>query len=167
VETIMASNIVPFPRRPANDDGGGGNGPQQPGLRAFVIYDEVPEGCIAFEIDGDEVAPHVAAGEFAIVDPADRKPMVGELFLIQWSGGSRQIIEVAKHPKPQNIVGYDGADYWMACWRMTMVTATGRPCDAIRWGDGPYRTHHFQERLIGRVIGIHQPDFRYQLREAA
>lgn len=132
------------------------------------MYDRLPEDCIAFEVKDNRIAPHLRAGDFAVIDTSDRAPMHGELFVLQWNDGSQQVVEIAKHAKPENIVGWDGiADYWNAHWRMTMQTPGQGTSLSMRWGDGPYREDGIASKLIGRVVGIYQPDFRQHLRIAA
>jgi hypothetical protein len=58
---------------------------QQPGLRSFIVYDELPDGCFAFEVEDQQTAPHVRRGEFVAVDQADLVPVSGELFVCAFS----------------------------------------------------------------------------------
>lgn len=58
--------------------------PQQPGLRSFIVYNDLPDGCIAFEVPDNKTLPHVRAGEFVVIDPTDCDPAEGELFAITW-----------------------------------------------------------------------------------
>lgn len=138
----------------------------QPGLRSFIVYDELPAGCIAHEVGTETAAPHIRRGEFAVIDPADREPMHGELFLIQWSAGAPQLVE-AVHRKGRYGVGPDDATIetrlWFADVRKPMVNLAGEVGAIGRWTDGPYRSEHFREKLMGRVVGIYQPDFRTAL----
>lgn len=164
----MASNIVPFPRR--NDNDNNNPTPPQPGLRSFIVFDELPENCISFEVVDMRVSPHFSRGEFAIVDEGDREPMHGELFLIQWDSGAREIVEVEQ----RTFNFYDSAtrtstpgDGWLAIAKSTMVTLGTGERSVGRWFDGPYRPEQLRNKLVGRVVGIHEPDFRTRLAEAA
>lgn len=141
---------------------------QQPDLRAYIVLPKVPEDCLSFMVPDDRMEPFLHAGDIAIIDPADREPDQGDLFLIQWNDGGRQVVEIKRHPKPENIVGWDGTtDYWQACWGMTMRSLGGENEVTMRWGDGPYSTFHLTDKLVGRVVGLLQPAFVEPLRIAA
>jgi hypothetical protein len=131
----------------------------QPGLRAYIVYDQVPEGCSVFEVHDNRMSPHVSQGEFVLVDESDRAPMHGEMFVIQWSDGGRQVVEVNRwHRQDTN-----GGNLWMAQWQMTMICCGDGSERVMRWGDGPYFEAPFADKLVGRVVGILQPDFRKAL----
>lgn len=131
---------------------------QQPGLRSYIVYDEPPAGCIVFENRRRSVGPHVHTGEFAVVDPTDRDPIHGELFLIEWeSTGNRQLVEMMERDR-------DGSEHrWYAVTTQRMMNLAGFPSGPTRWGDGPYREPDMRKKLVGRVVGIYQPDFRQAL----
>lgn len=164
----MASNIIPIPGMGSNDNND--PTPPQPGLRSFIVYDELPEGCIALEVADDSQSPHLNQGEFAVVDTNDREPMHGEMFAIRWSGEKIGLIEarlrLGRYGTGPNGEMQDDCLWW-GTWRAAIMSLAGAPNVPCPWGDGPYREHHFREKLIGRVVGIYQPDFRLQLREAA
>ena len=48
--------------------------PRECPLRALTMYDHVPGGCILQQVTDDDSAPHLRAGEFAIVDTTDTWP---------------------------------------------------------------------------------------------
>lgn len=122
--------------------------PQQPGLRSFIVYDELPAGCLPFLVETDDVEPHIRCGEYAIVDPTDRDPVAGELFLWQWSSGAHSIVETMQ------LANWPG---WMVGGTKVreLVTLSGKSVGRpIRWMDGPWPESVVEERLIGRVVGI-------------
>lgn len=134
---------------------------QQPGLRSFIIYDQLPTGCDAFEVKGHGSEPHLRDAEFAVIDPADTAPMMGELFAVRFDSGREAIVEVGL----TDIVSIDGehSTGWMIYWQKELVTACGSGTRTMRWSDGPYREHHLSDKLMGKVVGILEPDFRLAL----
>eukprot|EP00456_Euglypha_rotunda_P005603 TRINITY_DN10947_c0_g1_i3.p3 TRINITY_DN10947_c0_g1~~TRINITY_DN10947_c0_g1_i3.p3 ORF type:complete len:157 (+),score=18.97 TRINITY_DN10947_c0_g1_i3:442-912(+) len=92
---------------------------QQPGLRSFIVYDDLPNGCIAFENILRSVGQHVRRGEFVVVDPTDCDPMHGELFLIEWeSTRTRQLVEMMRRDR-------DGSEH---CWYAEIGRAVQQEC---------------------------------------
>jgi hypothetical protein len=67
--------------------------PQQPDLRAFVLYDRLPVGCTAYPVNDNRNAPHLRVGDIAVIDPSDRDPAAGELFVIDRGEDSSGIVE--------------------------------------------------------------------------
>jgi hypothetical protein len=130
----------------------------QPGLRSFIVYDRLPEGCAAFPVTDNRNAPHLAAGDMVVIDTRDHDPSEGELFAVEWMSGRREVVETFHLPKipgwcvgplaPQMPMALDG----------TVVTMPGR------WCDFPYRHEALADRLIGRVIGILEPKFAEPMR---
>jgi hypothetical protein len=135
----------------------------QEGLRAYIVHDIVPAGCIAFEIEDESCDPHVYEGEFVVVDTQDRAPEHGDLFLMQWESGRRAVVELFLR---ESLIG---AGWWVsACnrprttqeWQDRLITG-----QAALMSDGPYAAHgpradYFLSKIVGRVVGILEPDFR-------
>ena len=61
--------------------------------RAFEAFDHIPTGCHLFPVLDHESDPHLRYGEIAVIDTNDTKPINGEVFVIQWSSGRRQIVQ--------------------------------------------------------------------------
>lgn len=146
----------------ANDEYSRASGVQQPGLRSFIIYTQLPDGCFAHEVEDNRSEPHLRNTEFAIIDPNDAAPLHGDLFLIEFSGGRRSIVEL----RSEDMIASDGERLlaWTAYWQMEMASASGETIRTSRWGDGPYREADIALKLVGRVVGILEPDFRTRLR---
>ena len=168
----MASSIVPFPRRGANDNNGDG-GPPQPGLRSFIVYDELPMGCIAFEDTEGESGPHIKEGEFAVIDTTDRAPSHNEMYMVQWKSSDRREL-ASLRLRRINVFNDDGtttpADLWFigTIAGQQPIALDGSPVGPrIQFVDGPYRDEDAMDRIVGKVVGVYQPDFRSQLRLAA
>lgn len=133
--------------------------PQQPDLRAFIVCDRLPEGCVAYPVRNNDHAPHLRAGEWVIVDPTDCTPTHRDLFVIQWQGGSGpQVVEAAWFDQAR--------DYWMVGVRRSRFNrgSTLPVSDGILCGDFPYRTGQLEQRFLGRVVGILEQEFTEPLR---
>jgi hypothetical protein len=135
----------------------------QAGLRSYIIYDILPVACIAVEIEDDGCEPHVREGEFVVVDTEDRDPIHGELFLMQWESGRRAVVELSLRD------GYAGPVWWVHSHNHpeTREQWTAWITDGRTGGyaDGPYaadgeQADYFHRKLLGRVVGILEPDFR-------
>lgn len=133
--------------------------------RALVILDHLPSGCIAVPVRDEFCAPHIRPGEFAVVDPTDREPVHGELFLGAWMGGSRPDgrdrrwlgqTRMGEH----NILGRGRVHLWSVC---SLGGLRGQDAiDALHagrwsgfaWSSGPYDDGVLEEQLLGRVVGV-------------
>lgn len=165
---------------------------QQPELRPFIVYDHVPAGCGTHLVGDHDTAPLIRAGETLVLDPADKMPATGELFVIEYGRGSprgpqRYLVQFRCRRLcvgDPRVVDADGntimaeRETWWAsayCAPRTLaevdeVIAAGR---MLRCSDGPYvldddgRCDYLAERLIGRVVGIYQASYAEPLRLAA
>lgn len=151
--------------------------PTQPGLPSFIVYDHIPEGCIVFEVPDNESLPHVRAGEFVVIDPEDRDPAEGELFVITWKSDIEQRWKIVQMEARFGSYGrgadpseYEDRYRWFigAVAPQRMMNLAGELAGpAQRWADGPYDDCYCREICHGKIVGIYKPDFRKQLREAA
>jgi hypothetical protein len=136
----------------------------QEGLRSYIVYDRLLDGCSAFPIEDDSCEPHLHEGEWVAVDTEDRDPMTGELFLIRWESSSRRaIMELSLRG------GHAGAVWWGHSYRRRRSIkerqAWIRMGRTGGWSDGPYvadgeRAACFQCKIIGKVVGIMSVGFR-------
>jgi len=143
---------------------------QQPGLRSYIVFDHIPDGCIAVEVVDRSAAPHLNRGDFVLVDTADREPAHGEHSVIRWSSGEMQVVDLRLKPGRYGacIDGkYEFDALWWAQWQGAMYRLDGRAAEVSTWGDGPYRAEQLAEKLVGKVVGIYQPNFMPVLRPAA
>ena len=67
-------------------------------LRALTMFDHVPTGCILQPVTNDDSAPHIRAGEFAVIDTADTAPQNGEVYLIRWLNGQTSVMQLISRP---------------------------------------------------------------------
>ena len=132
----------------------------QPRL-GLEIHGFVPAGCIGYLVDDDQSAPVLSSGEIAIIDTTCREPESGSLFLIEWNGGDREIVETFQRP-----IGRDGIEtlhWWTAAYNrprsrdeLDQAIRRRRP---LSTSDGPYaKTEFLARKLIGKVIGVLAPD---------
>ena len=129
-------------------------------MRSFIVSDWLPIGHEVVEITTEDVAPHLHSGDFAIVDPSDREPAHDELFIVQWNSGRRAPVIIRQMEN-------GGATHWKACMWNTFSSADSSLSRRVMWFDGPYELEGMRQKIIGRIVGIYQPDFRAQLRIAA
>lgn len=159
----MTESPIPFP---------------QPGLRSFIIYDELPAGCISFEIKDAENADHFSAGEFLVVDTSDRKPMHGEMFLVKLHTNRRgddiRPLECFRRAGMYGNPAASGFAWYLGPTRRHDIKTLGGEVIVrnTRWVDGPYGSDgegfdYLCGKLVGRIIGIYQPDFRQQMQRIA
>ena len=141
---------------------------QQADLRAYIVLPRMPEGCVSHVIPDSRAEPHFHVGDIAIVDPDNRTPDHGDMFLIEWSNGGRQVVEIRRFPKPEAIVGWNGVDeYWRLHWKAALTSIDGGKSKVVDWGDGPYSTAHLAPKIVGCVVGILQPAYEEPMRVAA
>lgn len=134
---------------------------QQPGLSSFLVCDRLPEGCVTYPVLDRRHEPLLKVGEWVIVDPEDREPRGGELFVIQWqSGGAPSVVELQQ---------MRSCSLWAVGARHRGTNAKalvfGQPGEIV--GDFGYRSEQLAERLLGRVVGILEPAFDAPTREIA
>ncbi|WP_333605969.1 hypothetical protein [Novosphingobium sp.] len=146
----------------------------QPGLRSFIVYDELPAGCIAFEVPDSTSLPHVRPGEFVVIDPEDRDPAEGELFAITWKSSFDRKWQIVQMDLRAGRYGKNGVMRDESLWFVgapapqRMMSLAGHYVgEAIRWADGPYYDDYLRDITHGKIIGILEPDFRAALKKAA
>ncbi|RIY03491.1 hypothetical protein D3218_01655 [Aureimonas flava] len=118
--------------------------------RALDVLSAVPAGCVVHRERDDTNAPHIRAGESIIADPADCEPLRGELFLIEWSGGRRDVMQAVLRREP-GIVQSDGSRAEQDMWTLTGLSF----CLA----EGPMSEAHLRSKIVSRVIGLYDPAF--------
>lgn len=128
----------------------------QPGLRAFVCYNELPAGLAAYPVMDNRSAPHLNVGDIAIIDPHDTTPFEGELFLMHEGMGSERFI-INETFTRERIPGWCVGPVAQPSWMSDVPCVPG--CPPSRWCDFPYRTEVLEQKLLGRVVGILQPAF--------
>lgn len=145
------------------------NLPALPGAeyRAYMIHAHIPDGCIVVPVTDNRGAPHLRMGEFAIVNPADRDPKSGEVYLVQWEGGSRSIMSIKAFPNHCVDASPERPfEWWLGGaafpWRKPgSQKRSMKECLALlaRYGsnDGPITdVGYLKSKLVGRIVGIFQ-----------
>ncbi|MGH6861808.1 MAG: hypothetical protein ACRECY_16275 [Phyllobacterium sp.] len=136
----------------------------QPELRALMMFDKLPAGCISFLVTDDYSLPHIRPGELVVVDTNDTRPRNGELSVIQWQSGRRQVCQSRISTKFRED---DGSPTWsvgslrhpdIETW-LKSERAAGRVPIYPGWSEGWFDSEHLQSKLVGAVIGIYQPNF--------
>ena len=152
--------------------------PMQPELRAFIVYNQLPAGCIAFPITTDNSEPHLRKGDIAVVDTREREGVEHELFVIEWGrnapcGPERCVVELwtKEYTRPG---GAKALGWWAGAYNRprTREAFMAQKSGGIITGviDGPYAHRDFPHPgdpnadyltslLIGRVVGILEPTF--------
>lgn len=116
-------------------------------LRALPIFADVPPGCIVLPVTSDDHAPHLRAGEFAVVDRGARDPLQGEIY-------ARFITDALSETGRR-----------LGLWQVTrraFQCATGRELWWFRKSegsllDGPVGRDTFPQAVVGCVIGLYEP----------
>lgn len=70
------------------------NRPQQ--HNTLNVYRTPPPHCIAFEVTDRHSLPFIDPGEVVVIDTEDRTPRVGDIYVIEWIGGRRNVCQ-ARH----------------------------------------------------------------------
>lgn len=137
---------------------------------AIQVFDRLPEGFLGFKVPDHSCEPLIRQGEIAVIDPADRDPVYGALYLrrtISGNGGARlRVVEnVFQMWRPAVL---DGEPSLEPC---SVFVSYNRPRSAqdcpswsrrfgiIPMADGPFRLDRPCARpaldsLVGRVVGI-------------
>jgi hypothetical protein len=117
-------------------------------LRAYPIFNTLPDGCRAFPVADDRHAPHLRAGEIAVVDPHDTRIDFGEVHVVAQSRGpclwqvvKSQFVEGCADLHPLNLP--KPGDF-----------EAGRP---VHMSDGPIYLDALEAKILGRVIGLMAP----------
>jgi hypothetical protein len=118
--------------------------PRQSPIRALTIFEAIPPGHSTLRIADDASAPHLKAGEYAVIDTTDRELQAGELYLIQYSSG-RHVVQLRSSAS-----GWWAGD--LAGYRPTNEKIFGVPVFA-GMADGPYTPRLLKKKLLGRVVG--------------
>ncbi|MEJ5087125.1 hypothetical protein [Brucella pseudogrignonensis] len=161
----------------------------QPELRALMMLDSLPEGCVLFPCTDESSWPHIRPGEFAVIDTTQRLPVHGELYLIKfgerkdqhhicmvrkksdiqwsckelpsdgWTVGSARNDEMQRIRQELERLHSDGMSRQQFISQMMLAQKI-----TGAWAEGPYATEgqsyeHLCNCLIGTVIGIYQSDF--------
>lgn len=122
-------------------------------LRALDVYGATPAGCIVHMARDDKDAPHIRAGEWVVVDPSDRDPVRGELFLIEWNGGSRNVMQAVTRRYGHIWNGHGEHFHDVDRWNLKSIGHSLSLCE------GPLDEKHLREKIVGRILGLFEPAF--------
>lgn len=153
--------------------------------RAFVVYRTLPEGCISFMCADQSSMPHIRPGECVVVDTTDRRPVVGDVYVIKFGPEIQHhhicVVRHSRLAEAKICVGaitndvvrrafdrIEATDRTRVEKNKLLITAHNL---AGGWTEGPYGPEgspsydHLCNCLVGRVIGLLEPDFEGPLRK--
>ncbi|HMO30411.1 hypothetical protein [Enterovirga sp.] len=145
-------------------------------LRALCVYERPPIDCGAARVPDDAFAPHLKAGEMAVIDPEDRGPVAGELFLVKImsplepDGIRLRLVQLRPKLLRMGTILPDGravpdaedsVGWWM---HFSLIRHHGRlsreeVIAELRAGrmslcDGPLQPLDMRQKIVGRVVGV-------------
>lgn len=152
--------------------------PQQ--HNTLIVYRTLPPGCIAHIVEDDYSLPFIRRGECVVVDTTDTTARVGDIYVIQWNGGRRNVCQT----KRSNAIwkSTTGEQLWHVTSMKTSGPAElekfladteaarklgGIPMWSGGWSEGPFDLAHLEEKLLGAVIGLYEPNVSGMIRKAA
>ncbi|GJD43968.1 hypothetical protein AFCDBAGC_1830 [Methylobacterium cerastii] len=118
-------------------------GPRPPKL---PVMSECPEDMGEQYVKDAGAYPLVRKGETVIFDPSRRDLVHGALCVIEWHGGTRDV--VLTHFRK---IGGQGEPQW---W-VDPVNRVG--AGTVYASDGPYDADHLRQKLVGTVVGVLVP----------
>lgn len=127
---------------------------------SLLVFFDLPAGCHAHPMPNDMHAPHLRAGEWAVIDPACREIEPGGLYLVRQSNGPIvwQVLVEPEHWRLRR------ADRERPCW---MLVPMNRPVNAedarralmagerVYASDGPIYADCLE--VVGKVVGVFLP----------
>lgn len=129
-------------------------------LRAFPIVSRLEAGSALHRITDDAHEPHLKAGEWAVIDTADREPQFGELFL--FAPGlifSDLSLRLVRRPPAGVQIQSDEPCAWLTSLQVArspaeawQMLAEGRTVHT----DGPIPLSIMAPAVIGRCVAIYQ-----------
>jgi hypothetical protein len=136
-------------------------------VRALTMYDHVPGGCILHPVTDDDSAPHLRAGEFAIVDTTDTwPPQHGEVYVLRyqrprWQKPDEEVFYIQQvFARSRTYEGRSFISFEASCLNFEpYVEAVQRTPGLI-----PEISHRcmafpvLKEVVIGRIIGVFQAE---------
>ncbi|NRF12611.1 S24 family peptidase [Agrobacterium pusense] len=146
------------------------NRPQQ--HNTLNIYRTLPPHCIAFEVADRHSLPFIAPGEVVVIDTEDRTPRVGDIYVIEWTGGRRNVCQARHSAAAWQKAGSDPrwhvgsmrtttpAEFedWVAAANEAIGKGKGMvPQWCGGWAEGPFTLYHLESKLVGAVVGLYKP----------
>ncbi|WP_267426993.1 hypothetical protein [Methylobacterium sp. GC_Met_2] len=120
---------------------------------------ECPEGMGEHYVEDTTAYPLVRPGETVVYDGMQREPTNGALCILQWGGGTRDVLQTNRRP----VGGWDEEGWFVDPVNrpsnramLERRLASGRP-GLLHSSDGPYTKEHLRERIVGTVVGVLVP----------
>lgn len=144
------------------------NCPQQ--HNTLNVYRTLPPHCIAFEVVDRHSLPFIEPGEVVVVDTEDRTPRVGNIYVIEWIGGRRNVCQASQasgrwkiEPKDpywevSSLRSLTPAEYVEWLVRLSLARRDGMLLELPGgWKEGPFTFEHLESKFVGAVIGLYKP----------
>ncbi len=113
---------------------------------------QCPEGMGEHVLADASMYPLIRPGEIVIFDPSQRDPENVAAFVLEWSNGTRSVLETSFRQS-----GGTGEALWWAD-PVNRPVSNGTPDQrALFASDGPFTEEHLRSRIVGRVVGILAP----------
>lgn len=134
------------------------------------VYRTLPPHCIAFEVTDRHSLPFIEPGEVVVVDTEDRTPRVGDIYVIEWIGGRRNVCQARHSATPWQKDGQETRwhvgsmrtttpaefEEWLAASKEAIrKDMTPQWCGG--WAEGPFDRDYLESKLVGAVIGLYKP----------
>jgi hypothetical protein len=134
------------------------------------VYRTLPPNCIAVQVMDRHSLPFIQPGEVVVVDTEDRTPRVGDIYVIEWNGGRRNVCQARHSAGPWQTKGKDAR--WHVGSMRTITPAEfedwfASTDEASRkgmvpqwfggWAEGPFNFDYLESKLVGAVIGLYKP----------
>lgn len=130
------------------------------------VYATVPPGCGLHLIQGTRLYPLYRDGEAAVIDFDDRTFESGELYLLHYRSGARTVTQIWQcerltGERAARIESDEPCVVMMPINRPRSIEETEqwlREGRRLHMSDGPLRERHLAAMILGRVIGLYQPE---------
>lgn len=125
-----------------------------PPIRALEVFARPPFNCILHHVRDTLHEPHIHDGEWAVIDPKDRRAQSGELFLIEWLNAREPDNRAVMQAKLRHYNGVMHDDGQMGPgWRWTITILNKRA--PVLLSTGPFGSvADLESMIVGRVIGV-------------
>ncbi|MCZ7488512.1 S24/S26 family peptidase [Rhizobium rhizogenes] len=136
----------------------------------LTVYRTLPPHCVTLEVTDRHSLPFIEPGEVVVIDTEDRTPRVGDIYVIEWAGGRRNVCQARHSATPWQKDGQEPR--WHVGSMRTTTPAEfedwiAAAAEANRkgmlpqwgggWAEGPFTHDHLKTKLVGAVVGIYKP----------
>lgn len=151
-------------------------GRSMPAPSSLICYQSLPHGRVTFMVRDGHSMPFIRPGEWVVVDTTDTTPRDGDVYVIEWDSGKRDLCQASI--SRTKFLNHDGSTVWtvhsirrmdseqVKAWFEAQRNnpAGGAAMFPGGWTEGWFDITHLSSKLVGAVIGIFQPNFEGPLR---